>query len=119
MLPTVCRGRVLADGDQAGARRALLASVAAVALALIAACSNGGGAANAARPDKPVLNVAVVPAVDSAGFFVALDPGFDSWAGFLGCGWDDGAGQRVSASGKPWNGLVTRSRQLQCVYLGK
>jgi ABC-type nitrate/sulfonate/bicarbonate transport system substrate-binding protein len=27
------------------------------------------------RPEKPVLNVAVVPAVDSAGFFVALDRG--------------------------------------------
>jgi NitT/TauT family transport system substrate-binding protein len=53
--------------------RALL--VAAVALALTAGCSNGGGAANAARPEKPVLNVAVVPAVDSAGFFVALDRG--------------------------------------------
>jgi NitT/TauT family transport system substrate-binding protein len=53
--------------------RALL--VAAAALALTAGCSNGGGAANAARPEKPVLNVAVVPAVDSAGFFVALDRG--------------------------------------------
>ena len=53
--------------------RALL--VAAVALAVTAGCSNGGGAANAARPEKPVLNVAVVPAVDSAGFFVALDRG--------------------------------------------
>jgi NitT/TauT family transport system substrate-binding protein len=53
--------------------RALL--VATVALALTAGCSNGGGAANAARPEKPVLNVAVVPAVDSAGFFVALDRG--------------------------------------------
>jgi SnoaL-like domain len=31
-----------------------------VALALTAGCSNGGGAANAARPEKPVLNVAVV-----------------------------------------------------------
>jgi NitT/TauT family transport system substrate-binding protein len=53
--------------------RALL--VAAAALALTAGCSNGGGAANAAPPEKPVLNVAVVPAVDSAGFFVALDRG--------------------------------------------
>src|SRR6476646_8495219 len=49
--------------------------VAAVALALTAGCSNGGGAANAGRLEKPVLNVAVVPAVDSAGFFVALDRG--------------------------------------------
>jgi NitT/TauT family transport system substrate-binding protein len=55
--------------------RALLAAAAAVALALTAGCSNGGGTANAARPEKPVLNVAVVPAVDSAGFFVALDRG--------------------------------------------
>ena len=53
--------------------RALL--VAAAALALTAGCSNGGGAANAASPEKPVLDVAVVPAVDSAGFFVALDRG--------------------------------------------
>ena len=53
--------------------RALL--VAAAALALTTGCSNGGGASNAARPEKPVLNVAVVPAVDSAGFFVALDRG--------------------------------------------
>ena len=53
--------------------RALL--VTAVALALTAGCSNGGGVANAARLEKPVLNVAVVPAVDSAGFFVALDRG--------------------------------------------
>ena len=53
--------------------RALL--VTAVALALIVGCSNGGGAANAARLEKPVLNVAVVPALDSAGFFVALDRG--------------------------------------------
>jgi NitT/TauT family transport system substrate-binding protein len=53
--------------------RALLAAAAAAALALTAGCSNSGGAANAAPPEKPVLNVAVVPAVDSAGFFVALD----------------------------------------------
>jgi NitT/TauT family transport system substrate-binding protein len=49
--------------------------VTAVALALAAGCSNGGGAANGSRLEKPVLNVAVVPAVDSAGFFVALDRG--------------------------------------------
>jgi len=49
--------------------------VTAVALALAAGCSNGGGAANGSRLEKPVLNVAVVPAVDSAGFFVALDQG--------------------------------------------
>jgi NitT/TauT family transport system substrate-binding protein len=55
--------------------RALLAAAATAALALTAGCSNGGGAADAAPPEKPVLNVAVVPAVDSAGFFVALDRG--------------------------------------------
>jgi NitT/TauT family transport system substrate-binding protein len=49
--------------------------VTAVALALAAGCSNGGSAANGSRLEKPVLNVAVVPAVDSAGFFVALDQG--------------------------------------------
>jgi NitT/TauT family transport system substrate-binding protein len=53
--------------------RALL--VASVALALAAGCSSGGGAADASRVEKPVLNVAVDPAVDSAGFFVALDQG--------------------------------------------
>jgi len=52
--------------------RALL--VTAAALALADGCSNGGGT-NAPRVEKPVLNVAVVPAVDSAGFFVALDQG--------------------------------------------
>ena len=51
--------------------RALLA----LALALAAGCSSGGGAADAPRVEKPVLNVAVAPAVDSAGFFVALDRG--------------------------------------------
>ena len=54
-------------------KRVLL--VTAVALGLTAGCSNGGGAANAPQPEKPVLDVAVVPAVDSAGFFVALDRG--------------------------------------------
>ena len=45
----------------------------AVTLALAAGCSNGGGTANASRLEKPVLNVAVDPGVDSAGFFIALD----------------------------------------------
>src|SRR5690349_24407211 len=53
--------------------KALLTTV--VALALAAGCSNGGNGANAGRPEKTVLNVAVAPAVDSAGFFVALDQG--------------------------------------------
>jgi NitT/TauT family transport system substrate-binding protein len=49
--------------------------VTAAALALAAGCSGGRGTANAPRLEKPVLTVAVVPAVDSAGFFVALDQG--------------------------------------------
>jgi NitT/TauT family transport system substrate-binding protein len=49
--------------------------ITAGALVLAVGCSNGGNTANAARLEKPVLNVAVVPAVDSAGFFVALDQG--------------------------------------------
>jgi NitT/TauT family transport system substrate-binding protein len=53
--------------------RALL--ITGVALALAAGCSQGGDAANASRLEKPVLTVAVVPAVDSAGFFIALDQG--------------------------------------------
>jgi hypothetical protein len=47
--------------------RAIL--VTAVTLALAAGCSDGVGAANASRLEKPVLNVAVVPAVDSAAPF--------------------------------------------------
>ena len=46
--------------------------VTAVTLALAAGCSSGGGAASAPSVEKPDLNVAVVPALDSAGFFVAL-----------------------------------------------
>jgi len=53
--------------------RALL--VTAVALALAAGCSSGKGAAGAPGLEKTNLNVAVVPAVDSAGFFVALYQG--------------------------------------------
>ena len=49
--------------------------VTAVAVALAAGCSSAVGAADSAQPEKPVLSVAVVPAVDSAGFFVALDQG--------------------------------------------
>jgi NitT/TauT family transport system substrate-binding protein len=50
--------------------------VTAAALGLAAGCSNGGGGAgNASRVEKPALNVAVDPGVDSAGFFVALDRG--------------------------------------------
>ena len=49
--------------------------VAAAALALAVSCSSGGGTADAPRLEKPVLNVAVDPGVDSAGFFIALDQG--------------------------------------------
>ncbi len=46
--------------------------VTATALALAAGCSSSGGAANPPGVEKANLNVAVVPALDSAGFFVAL-----------------------------------------------
>jgi NitT/TauT family transport system substrate-binding protein len=49
--------------------------VTAVTLALAAGCSSGGGAAKAQGVEKPDLTVAVVPALDSAGFFVALNEG--------------------------------------------
>ena len=42
---------------------------------LAAGCSAGGSAAGASGVEKPDLTVAVVPAVDSAGFFVALEEG--------------------------------------------
>src|SRR6476646_5752300 len=53
-----------------GRSRALV--ITAVALALAAGCSSQGPAAGAPRLEKTDLNVAVVPALDSAGFFVAL-----------------------------------------------
>ena len=53
--------------------KTLVAAVAALALA--AGCSSGGGAAAGPSVEKPDLNVAVVPALDSAGFFVALYQG--------------------------------------------
>ena len=46
--------------------------VAAVALVLAAGCSSRGAATATSRLEKTDLNVAVVPALDSAGFFVAL-----------------------------------------------
>ena len=49
--------------------------VTATALALAAGCSSGGGAAASSGLEKTNLNVAVVPALDSAGFFVALNEG--------------------------------------------
>jgi NitT/TauT family transport system substrate-binding protein len=48
--------------------------VTAVAL-LAAGCSAGGSAAGTPGVEKPDLTVAVVPAVDSAGFFIALQKG--------------------------------------------
>jgi NitT/TauT family transport system substrate-binding protein len=42
---------------------------------LAAGCSAGGSAAGTSAVEKPDLTVAVVPAVDSAGFFVALEEG--------------------------------------------
>jgi ABC-type nitrate/sulfonate/bicarbonate transport system substrate-binding protein len=54
-----------------GRRGALV--ITAVALALAAGCSSQGAAgAGAPQLEKTDLNVAVVPALDSAGFFVAL-----------------------------------------------
>ena len=50
-------------------------AVAAVAVAA-AGCSSGGGAATSSGPpEKTTLNVSVVPAMDSAGFFIALHRG--------------------------------------------
>ena len=42
-------------------------------LLLAAGCSAGGSAAGTPGLEKPDLTVAVVPAVDSAGFFIALE----------------------------------------------
>ena len=55
--------------------RALLATAAVAALALAAGCSGDAGAAASPSVEKPDLNVAVVPALDSAGFFIALYEG--------------------------------------------
>src|SRR5271166_1454289 len=54
--------------------KAPLVMATALALALAAGCSGGAGAASSGI-EKPNLNVAVVPALDSAGFFVALNEG--------------------------------------------
>jgi NitT/TauT family transport system substrate-binding protein len=45
------------------------------AVLLAAGCSAGGSAAGTPGVEKPDLTVAVVPAVDSAGFFIALGEG--------------------------------------------
>ncbi len=55
--------------------KALVVTAATAALALVAGCSSSGGAAASSGVEKPDLNVAVVPALDSAGFFVALYQG--------------------------------------------
>ena len=52
---------------------ALLA--AAAALVLAAGCSGGGNTAGQPGVEKPNLTVAVVPSLDSAGFFIALQQG--------------------------------------------
>jgi len=48
---------------------------AAATLVFASGCSGGGGAGPPGGVEKPDLNVAVVPALDSAGFFVALYEG--------------------------------------------
>jgi NitT/TauT family transport system substrate-binding protein len=49
--------------------------VTAATLVFAAGCSGGGSAAAPLSVEKPNLNVAVVPSLDSAGFFVALYQG--------------------------------------------
>jgi NitT/TauT family transport system substrate-binding protein len=55
--------------------------VTATVLALAAGCSSSGGATASSGVEKPNLNVAIVPALDSAGFFVALNQGLFSAQG--------------------------------------
>jgi NitT/TauT family transport system substrate-binding protein len=55
--------------------------VAAATLVLAAGCSGGGSSAGPSGLEKTDLNVAVVPALDSAGFFVALYGGLFSAEG--------------------------------------
>jgi NitT/TauT family transport system substrate-binding protein len=73
-LPSLLRAR---KGQPMSTRRvrnvALL--VTAATLVFAAGCSGGGSAAAPPGVEKPNLNVAVVPALDSAGFFVALYEG--------------------------------------------
>jgi len=61
--------------------KALLVTGTTLALALAVGCSSTGGAAAGPGAEKPDLNVAVVPALDSAGFFVALNQGLFKAAG--------------------------------------
>ena len=56
----------------------IAAAAAAILTLTVTACANGGGGpaeAQAPGVEKPNLTVAVVPAVDSAGFFIALHDG--------------------------------------------
>ena len=55
--------------------------IVAATVALVAGCSDGGGTVSSPGGQKPVLTVAVVPALDSAGFFVALHQGLFSAQG--------------------------------------
>ncbi|MGH3150165.1 MAG: ABC transporter substrate-binding protein, partial [Streptosporangiaceae bacterium] len=55
-------------------RAAALLVTAAIGV-FAAGCSGGGSAAAAPQVEQPDLNVAVVPALDSAGFFIALYDG--------------------------------------------
>jgi NitT/TauT family transport system substrate-binding protein len=52
--------------------RGLLLLVTSATLVLVAGCSGIGNAASPPSVEKPNLTVGVVPAVDSAGFFIAL-----------------------------------------------
>jgi len=57
---------------------AIAAATAAILTLTVTACANGGGGPASAQTtsvEKPNLTVAVVPAVDSAGFFIALYDG--------------------------------------------
>jgi NitT/TauT family transport system substrate-binding protein len=61
--------------------RGAMLLVGAATLVLAAGCSGGGSAAAPGGLEQQDLNVAVVPALDSAGFFVALYGGLFSAAG--------------------------------------
>ena len=56
-------------------RRGTALLVAAATVVFASGCSGSGGAGAPPSVEKPDLNVAVVPALDSAGFFVALYEG--------------------------------------------
>jgi NitT/TauT family transport system substrate-binding protein len=59
--------------------KGIRAACAVAAVAVVAGCSSGGGGGGAATsfgpPEETTLNVSVVPAMDSAGFFIALHQG--------------------------------------------